>query len=200
MEAPRIQVFTYKAGLLAKLGEDLEFALTGFQLELDAGEIRGRFQLSSLRVEGAIRRGRLDVGALATKDRREIERVVASEVLVAREHPEAILEARLVARVGDRFQVRGALTLRGQSRPIEFELEGGPVVSGSFELTPSRWGIAPHRAFGGALKLQDRVGVRVALPVDVANFEGDAWRTARCAWSSSESSPESSATERGQNA
>jgi hypothetical protein len=31
-------------------------------------------------------------------------------------------------------------------------------------LVPSRWGIAPYRALAGALKLQDRVIVRLSLP------------------------------------
>jgi hypothetical protein len=181
MDAPRIQLFTYKAGLLAKLGDDLEFTLGGAQLEVDAGRIRGRFQLSSLCVLGAIRRGRLDAQALDAKDKREIERV-AGEILHAREHPEAILEAEVAARAGDRFRCRGELTLRGQARPIAFEVQAGAILRASIELTPSRWGIAPHRAFGGALKLQDRVGVQVALPFDVPSLQGEAWRAVRAGW------------------
>ena len=115
MGAPRIQLFTYKTGLLAKLGDDLEFSLGGARLELDAAKIHGRFQLSSLRVLGAIRRGRLDAHALDAKDKHEIERT-AGEILQSREHPEAILQAKVVGRAGDRFQVRGDLTLRGQAR------------------------------------------------------------------------------------
>jgi autotransporter translocation and assembly factor TamB len=181
MGAPRIQLFTYKTGLLAKLGDDLEFTLGGARLELDAARIHGLFQLSSLRVLGAIRRGCLDAHALDAKDKREIERI-AGEILQSREHPEAILEAEVAAGAGDRFQVRGELTLRGQARPIEFQVQAGAILHASIELTPSRWGIAPHRAFGGALKLQDRVGVQVALPFDVPNFQDEAWRTVRAGW------------------
>jgi hypothetical protein len=181
MGAPRIQLFTYKAGLLGRLGHDLEFTLEGVRLEVDKARIHGRFQLSSLRVVGAIRRGRLDAHALDSKDSSEIERI-AGEILQWREHPEAILEAEVAARLGDRFQVRGELTLRGQAQPIDFELQAGPVLLASLELTPSRWGIAPHRAFGGALKLQDRVGVQVALPFDLASLDGEAWRTVRAQW------------------
>jgi hypothetical protein len=181
MGAPRIQIFTYKAGLLAKLGHDLEFTLGGVQLELDAAKIHGRFQLSSLRVEGAIRRGRLDSHALDERDKREIERI-AAEILQSRDYPEATLEAEVAGRVGDRFRIRGALALRGETRPIEFEVHAGSELHASIELTPSRWGIAPHRAFGGALKIQDRVGVVVALPSDLASLPGEAWRAVRAAW------------------
>jgi polyisoprenoid-binding protein YceI len=181
MGAPRIQLFTYKAGLLATLGHDLEFTLGVAELTLEMARIRGRFQLSSLRVEGAIRRGRLDAHALDAKDKHEIERT-AGEILQSREYPEAILEAEVAARSGDRFAVRGELTLRGQTRPIAFDVHAGPVLHTSIELTPSRWGIAPHRAFGGALKLQDRVRVQVALPFAVPSLQGDAWRELRTGW------------------
>jgi hypothetical protein len=181
MGGPRIQLFTYRAGLLARLGDDLEFALGSAQLTLDTTRIHGRFQLSSLRVLGAIRRGRLDPHALDAKDKREIE-AVAGEILEAREHPEAVLEAEVAVRAGDRFQVRGELTLRGQARPIQFDVQSGASLRASIELTPSRWGIAPHRALGGALKLQDRIGVHVSLPLDAPSLEGEAWRTARAGW------------------
>jgi hypothetical protein len=181
MSAPRIQIFTYRAGLLAKLGHDLEFTLGGAQLTLETAKIHARFQLSSLRLLGAIKRGRLDAHALDANDKREIERI-ASEILQSGAHPDAFLEAEVAGRAGDRFQIRGELTLCGQARPIEFEVHRGPALRASIELTPSRWGIAPHRAFGGALKLQDRVRVEVTLPFDLPTLQGEGWRTVCVAW------------------
>src|SRR5262249_16224033 len=64
--------------------------------------------------------------------------------------------------------IEGTLLLRGRPHPLRSELALGAdrPWQASFELTPSRCGIAPYKALGGAIRLQARVRVVVSLKLD----------------------------------
>lgn len=182
--APTIHVFTFKEGLLSRLAHDLRLRLERFEVQVEAGRLTARFDTGSIRLDGIMRRGALDAVALSASDRREIEQTIATRVLDAAHHPSAVLTATLHAE-GAGARVRGELDLHGRRAHVESLVRvEGDLLRAEVVLVPSRWGIAPYRAMGGTLKVQDRVRVEVTLPIaglDVANTALDAiaqqWRT-----------------------
>lgn len=160
-----INAYTFKEGLLSKLAHDLRFTLTRFSISVRGTEITGRFALSSLRVDGVMRSGKLERNELSLNDREKIQETM-QEVLHVREHAEAKLTARLV-NAAPPFLIDGQLTLRGETRPIEARLElDADRLLGSITIVPSQWGIRPYRALGGTLKLQDRVRISIDASAD----------------------------------
>lgn len=163
-----LHVFTHRHGLAARLGHDLRLSTRASHVKLEGGQLEVRVPLDSLEVDGAVRRGQLDASALSGSDRQSIVRAMRDEVLQLSRHPEALY--RGTARVdGDRVTVRGELTLKGQSAPLDVSLlRKGDLVSGELVLEPSRWGIRPYSAMGGVLKVTDEVEVRAQLQLDPA--------------------------------
>ncbi|MBX7078741.1 MAG: YceI family protein [Nannocystaceae bacterium] len=160
----RVTVFTYKEGLLSRFAHDLRLKCERFELVLSGTALRGRFELGSLRVEGAMQSGRLALGVLSQSDLGKIERTMADDVLESGRFREAVLEATVVEPLGE-AAIEGRLELHGRTLPLprtRVRREQGMLLA-ELELVPSRWGIAPYRALGGALKLQDRITVRVEL-------------------------------------
>lgn len=162
---PSIQVQVFKEGLLSRLGHDLRLSLHRFDVELADGKLTARFFPDSLVVDGAIRRGHLDTAALSDADREKIHRAICTEILFTARHPEATLEAD-VREDPEGVRVEGNLTLVGSRRSlpdIVVRRRGGRLEA-AFSLVPSRWGIKPYRALGGALRLQDRLLVTIDFP------------------------------------
>jgi hypothetical protein len=157
-----IQVFTFKDGLLARLAHDLRLTLRRFEIRREGAAITGTFWPGSLVVDGAVdRRGAVDADAFSAGDRAKIGEN-AGEVLKAGRFP----EVRLVGTIAG-STITGELTLAGVTRPIRMDVErAGGRLRGELTLTPSAWGIPPYKALAGAIKLQDRVVVRVDLPAD----------------------------------
>src|SRR5262249_31938193 len=96
-------------------------------------------------------------------DRAKIERTMADDVLELRRHPVATFEGSI-----DRATMRvvGKLSLHGRTveLPAFVVRDDGSQLAMEVAFAPSRWGIAPYRALAGALKLQDRVVVKLVLP------------------------------------
>lgn len=164
---PELHVYTYREGLLSAVGHDLRLRFDQVEVQLESGRAAAEVGLASVRVEGAMKRGRLDAGALSAKDRADIEEGARDSVFDVQRHPAARFVAEVEVIGSGRLEARGELTLHGQSRPwtLRGRVEGSSVV-GEGELVPSHWGIKPFRALGGTLKVQDRVLVEVRLPVD----------------------------------
>lgn len=163
----RVLVFTYKDGLLARLAHDLQIECGKFEVERKGAEIVGRFALASLRVDGAVQQGRVAHGVLSDGDRRKILETMTTEVLELRRFPDATLTGA-IRETGSGFLIDGTLDLHGRTAslsPIAVTKRGDVWVA-EVALVPSRWGITPYRALAGALKLQDRVTVRIELDAD----------------------------------
>lgn len=162
---PHLYVHTFKEGLLSRLGHDLRLSLGRFEVEVADGKLKARFWPESLRVEGAMRRGSLDPHAISDADREKIHRAICTEILHTAHHPEAVLEADV--RDDPRgFRIEGNLTLRGSRRSlpdIMIRQEEG-LLRAEVTLAPTRWGIKPYRALGGALRLQDKINVAIDFP------------------------------------
>lgn len=165
MEAT-IHVFTYREGLLGKLGHDLRLSLTRFDIRARGSEIVAHFEPASLQVDGAVVNGRVDPSVPSPADRKKIHDTLCGEVLHTREYPEVRLVARAMSKVPP-YRVSGTLTMHGVSRSINVVLEDkGDRLMGALELNPSHWGVKPYRALGGALRVQDRIVVSVDASAD----------------------------------
>lgn len=159
-----IHVYTFKAGLLARMAHDLRLRVQRYELHVQAGRLRGHCDASSLLVEGVMTARGLDSAVLSERDKRQIESL-SREILQSDRHPHVEVVAEVTAHAASNsFEVRGQLELRGETRPLQLELQPrGGRLEGAFELTPSEFGITPYKALGGAIKLQDRVRVHVAI-------------------------------------
>ena len=162
-----IHVFTFKAGLLARVAHDLRLTVQRHELTLQGGKLRGHCATDSLVVDGAMTSHGLDTGALSEGDKRQILETLREEILHSDRHPRVELDADVSADAQGTVEVRGSLRVRGQARPLHVQLQrSGDRLTGAFELTPSEFGIAPYKALAGAIKLQDRVRVQVDLPLE----------------------------------
>lgn len=161
----RIEVLTFKQGLLSKVAHDLLLELRRFDLRTDGRKVEGTFVLTSLSVEGVMHGGVLDAHGLSESDRHDITGNVQKKVLHTADFPEAKFVGEAVRGSGE-HTVRGALTLAGKTQDITLTVrEADGRWRGQIELVPTRWGIQPFKALLGAIKLEDRVVVRFDLAV-----------------------------------
>ena len=176
----RLDLLTHKRGLLAAVGHDLCLGVDELAIELDRGRVQAWFELSSLRVRGAMVRGGLIASTPSQADRRTILDTLRREILDGEHHPRAKLEGELHVH-GPSVELVAELSLRGhaQSLVLPIAIGGGATLVLRTELAPSRWGIAPYSALGGALKLEDRVSVELELEVDPALLAAPMAATAR---------------------
>ena len=97
MEAT-IHVYSFKEGLLSKLAHDLRLTVSRFEVTVRGTEVTGRFEVGSLRIDGAMKDGRLDKSELGESDRHKIRDNLLNDVLRARDHPEVRFSGRTTAR------------------------------------------------------------------------------------------------------
>ena len=155
------EVFTFREGMLAAAGHDLKLRAEKFEIETGAGSVRARFDPASLRVVAAMRGGREDPSALSERDRRDIERSCAREVLEPQRFPEITFRSTEVLP----GSIRGTLSLHGRELSGEFavkHVEGRAVAE--VELDVRRFGIRPYTAMLGALRVSPTIRVVVTTP------------------------------------
>jgi YceI-like protein len=172
------EVFTFRAGLLAAAGHDLKLRPERFEIEADGHSVRARFDAASLRVVAAMRGGREDAASLSARDRQEIERTCAREVLEAQRFPEIIFTSNEIPAGAVRSPeivftsneippdaVRGTLLLHGRELSVELALRReGPRAVAAVEIDVRRFGIRPYAAMLGALRVSPRVRVVATTP------------------------------------
>ena len=154
-----LRVYTYKTGLLSPVAHDLQLSLERWELHREGTGLVFRARLESLRVDGPIVRGKLEPRGISDRDRAKIKGHISDTVLCTTEHPVAIFKGQQVGSM-----LRGPLRLRGQAHEISFALrEEEGRIHGEVEIQPSRWGIAPFKALGGAIKLKDHVRIAFSM-------------------------------------
>ncbi len=160
----RVQVFTFKTGVISRNAHYLRFTLGRFDIHVEGHEVRGRFWPDSLQVDGVMQGDTLDPSGLGDSDKAEITQTMRSKVLRTLSYPEVQLEARATPDAHG-YELAGTLELVGRRKPIRFLVRASSNrFTGEVELQPLRWGIEPYKALLGAIKLQDRVLVRFDLP------------------------------------
>lgn len=177
-ELPCVRLFVFKEGLLSRLGHDLRLRVESFEMTLETGTIEGRFSTASIRVDGVMRGETFDADGLSSRDRAKVEKTIHDDILQTSRFPEAVFEASLEPR-GDTGELRGSLSLLGRRRaldPIQIMPMGDRLVA-KLTLEPTRWGIKPYRGLAGALKIQDRIDVEIAVAADFAldSIEARRW-------------------------
>ena len=166
LSGARIQVFTFKRGLLSRAAHDLRLVLDRFEVQTDGEQVEARFWPESLRVEGALKDGVLAPDELSESNKAEILENIREKILRTDRYP----EARFTGTAKDNH-VRGELELVGETQPIELDFqEADGKLAAEVELVPTRWGIKPFKALLGAIQLEDRVVVRF----EAQSFTADA--------------------------
>jgi len=156
------ELFTSREGVLAAVGHDLKLQVERFHIDADRTRVSAAFDAGSLRVIAALRGGKEDAGALSERDRQEIERNVARDVLQAHRFPEVSFVSSEVLP----GRIRGTLSLHGRDQTGEFpfeELSGRCVAR--IDVDVRRFGIRPYTAMLGALRVAPVVHVVVSTPV-----------------------------------
>lgn len=180
-----IHVYTFKEGLLSKLAHDLRLSLGRFEITVRGTEVSGRFEVGSLRIDGAMKDGRLDRNELSESDKQKIRDTLLNDVLRARDYPDVRFQGRTSAREPP-FPVQGELVLCGVTRPLATLLIArGERLEAEIELVPSQFGIKPFRALGGTLRVQDRVRINVAAGAEWLTHGEELNPAVELAWTAS---------------
>lgn len=155
-----LTVRTFREGMAAMVGHDLEIEITRWQGELDieSREVRIDADPCSL----SVRQGTGGAKPLTEKDRSDIKANL-EKVLMVQRFPEILFRSTEVLG-GDRLEVAGELTIAGNKRNVRFPIElvtsgGMRRVSGVVAVKQTDWGIKPYSAMLGALKVRDVVEV-----------------------------------------
>jgi len=166
-EHGRIVVRTTRQGVAAKVGHDLEIEFGAWSGELvlpdgdpAAARVSVRVQVDSLRVVSGVG----GVAALTDDDRKEI-RGNALKVLDAERHPNIEFRSEKVSPDGDGGELTGTLQIAGNNGPLSLQVAAtGPQAwRATGTLKQTSFGIKPYKAFLGALRLSDEVGVEVDI-------------------------------------
>ena len=157
-------------GKAAKMGHALTIGLSDWAAEvtLEQGaptSVTLRAGLASFEVQ----RGEGGVKPLSDKDKRTI-RDSALDSLSADKHPDVTFASTAVQPRDGGWSVDGQLTVAGVARPARIDVDladAGDLVSLSalVPVVQTEHGVKPYSAMMGALKLRDRVDVRVAATV-----------------------------------
>jgi hypothetical protein len=145
---PKIEVFTFKDGLLARLAHDLRLSLRRFEIVKRGSTITGKFWPASLVVDGVVERsGQVDTRALSEADRKKIAGNIADDVLLLGKFPEVEFTGTVMS--GGQG-IEGDLTMVGRTVPVNISVEAvDGRLRGNVTLVPTRWGIAPYRRWRG---------------------------------------------------
>ena len=166
--AARCFVHSFKEGLLARVAHDLRLEVK--RIELDLGEdglpLRARFFPESTQLVCSMHGGVPSDAVFSASDRAKIHKSLRDDVLAVATYPEIVFAFETIDPQGGGYRVRGALTLRGHTRPLEITSrpEGDRQVA-EVTLHQPDWGITPFSAMFGALKVKADVVVRIEIDV-----------------------------------
>jgi Fe-Mn family superoxide dismutase len=156
-------VTTGRTGAAAKAGHDLLIHVAAWQATLEVGADPTQTSIvldvdsTSLRV----REGTGGMQPLGRDDKASIQTTIDDEVLKGQAI--SFRSTAVEAAAGGRLNVRGELTLVGETRPVAFDLvvgDGG-TLSGTVVVNQTEWGITPYSTLFGALKVADEVEVEL---------------------------------------
>ncbi len=171
-ETGTLQVRTYRDGVAQRSGHDLVIEVGRWWAKVDVAPDGPRASIASIALEVdpislRVREGLGGVKPLTDKDRAGIGREIDEKILRGRP---ISFTSTTVEQAGERLAVTGQLILVGISRSASFQLNvcSDGQVSCTVSIDQSKWGIRPHRAFMGALKVRDTVEVVLAARLPVA--------------------------------
>jgi len=154
-----VTVRVYKGGLFSSFGHDHEIRapIKDGAVDEEKGTVWFLVEARSLLVRDA---------DTSEKDRAEIQAtMLGPKVLDSEQFREIRFHSTEVNRHSeDQWTVRGDLTLHGQTRPVQAEVErqnGG--YRGSAQLRQKDFGISPVSVAGGSIKVKDEVRIEFEL-------------------------------------
>jgi polyisoprenoid-binding protein YceI len=160
-------VNSYREGMLARVGHDVTFRVTRYYVDVDPNTLMmdAHFDATSLKIERATADGKTP-SDVSDKDRAEIESNAAKDVLKSDQFPEVRFQSTHVAPAGPgQYHVTGNLTLRGQTRQIQFATrsENGRQIA-DIKINQPDYGIEQFKALLGALKIRNDLDIHIELP------------------------------------
>jgi hypothetical protein len=158
-----IYIFTFKDGILARAAHDLRISLSNFDIGLEGEDVHAELPLGSLAVDGPVEGGEVKLDQYDAGKKADVLKAMNEDVLHTAKNPTARFKGKAAPR-GDGFAVSGDLELNGKTAPLAFDVrkEGG-TYQASFEMQPSKWGVAQYKALLGAIKVKDVVRIELAL-------------------------------------
>ena len=103
----------------------------GFELPYLAGTFRGHFTDVEAKLTGASLTGAARVASVDVKDENLTAHLQSPEFFDAERHPELSFESHELGRKGEELIVRGDITIRGVTKPVELTgAIAGPIIDG----------------------------------------------------------------------
>ncbi|MGH2840697.1 MAG: YceI family protein [Solirubrobacteraceae bacterium] len=152
-----LTIKTGREGAAAKAGHDLTLEATSWDGTVDVGDSPSvQLNVDPSGIE--VREGKGGAKALDDGDKQDIKKSMSDKILGSSKISFESSEADL-----DSGNVKGDLSVAGQSKPISIPLNVGDdgTVSGSVTLSQSDYGIKQFKALMGALKVADTVEVQI---------------------------------------
>lgn len=158
-ERSAVTVRVYKGGLFSSFGHDHEIRapIKDGAFDQEKSTVWFVVEARSLQVRDA---------EASEKDRAEIQTtMLGPKVLDSENFREIRFRSTEVSRhSNDRWTVHGDLTLHGQTRPVEAEVERqNGVYRGSAQLRQKDFGIKPVSVAGGSVKVKDEVRIEFEI-------------------------------------
>jgi polyisoprenoid-binding protein YceI len=100
-------------------GADTVHSTVGFAIDYMAGTFQGSFSTFDASVSDGGLRGSAEVASIAAKDPNLEAHLQAPDFFDAERHPQLTFEAHEVNRSGDDLAVRGEITIKGHTEPVE---------------------------------------------------------------------------------
>ena len=150
-----LRVHVSKAGALSAFGHDHDIAapIASGKVDTSAQSVELEVDARSLAVKDAKASG---------KDRAEIQNtMLGPQVLDSTRYPRIVFHSTNAERAGSNgWNLRGDLTLHGETRPIVVEVSerDGHYIGRSL-IKQSDFGIKPVKAAGGAVRTKDEVRI-----------------------------------------
>jgi polyisoprenoid-binding protein YceI len=152
-----ITIQVHKSGLFAAFAHDHIVVAPIAQGTLDAKAMK-------IDVTVEARQVKVTDPEVSEKDRAEIQStMLGPKVLDAEKFPQIRFHSSRVEAAGpQRYRVSGELELHGTSRPLSFDVTGGPDhYRGKTKFKQTDFGIQPVAVAGGTIKVKDEVEIEI---------------------------------------
>jgi polyisoprenoid-binding protein YceI len=153
---------TGRTGKAAKAGHDLVIHVSSWNATLEVGEDPAATTIQLDGDGGSLRvhEGHGGLKALTENDKADIAKTIDDEIL---KKQGVSFRSTRVLPSGSGYAVQGDLTLVGTTRPIAFDLAvaDNGALTASVVVDQTQWGIKPYSTLFGALKVADRVEIRL---------------------------------------
>ncbi|MDQ1392778.1 MAG: hypothetical protein QOF30_1755 [Acidimicrobiaceae bacterium] len=166
----KVLVNVYKDGMAAKMGHDLTLEATSWSGKADinpddpsASSVQVTIDAGSLEVV----EGKGGAKPLSDNDKRDIKKNITDKVL---RDTSISFESTGVSGSTPRLQLKGDLTINGQTQPVNLDLnvDDSGHAKGTASFKQTQFGLKPFSAMMGALKVKDSVDITIDVQLPTA--------------------------------